>query len=42
MRFKKSVKKGNLKSRILSEEKNTHPEHKYSGIFVSNVGEIRK
>ena len=27
-----------LKSRNLSEEKKTHPEHKYSVTFVSKVG----
>ena len=37
-----SVKNGWLKSRNLSEEKNTHPEHKYSVTFVSKVGTIRK
>ena len=34
---KKSVKNGLLKSRNLSEEKKTHPEHKYSVTFVSKV-----
>ena len=29
-----------MKSRNLSEEKKTHPEHKYSVIFVSKVGTI--
>ena len=32
-------KKNPLKSRNLSEKK-THPEHKYSVTFVSNVGTI--
>ena len=33
---KKFVKNGYLKSRNLSEEKKTHPEHKYSVTFESN------
>ena len=32
------VKNGQLKSRNLSEEKKTQPEHKYSVTFVSKVG----
>ena len=38
MIFKNSVKNGWLKSQNLSEEKKTHPEHKYSVTFVSKVG----
>ena len=40
MILKNSVKNGWLKSRNLSEEKKTHPEHKYSVTFVSKVGTI--
>ena len=36
--IKNFVKNGYLKSRNLSEEKKTHPEHKYSVTFVSKVG----
>ena len=32
---------GQEKSRNLSEEKKTHPEHKYSVTFVSKVGTTR-
>ena len=35
---KNYVKNGWLKSRNLSEEKKTHPEHNYSVTFVSKVG----
>ena len=39
---KNSVKNGWLKSRNLSEEKKTHPNHKYSVTFVSKVGTMKE
>ena len=41
MMYINSIKKGLLKSRNLSEEKETHPEHKYFVTFVTKVETTR-